>query len=57
MGSLEFFPHFSDTRESPLLIGGLVFGRPFLLHCRSGHFPAALTRKVVTPLGILDTYY
>ena len=31
-------PHFCDTRESPPLYRGLVFGRPFLLYHRSGHF-------------------
>ena len=34
------FPHFCDTRESPPLYGGLnVFGKPFLLYHRRGHFP------------------
>ena len=33
-------PHFCDTRESPLYMGGVVFGKPFLLYHRSGfHFP------------------
>ena len=33
------FPHFCDTRESPPFYGELVFGKPFLLYHRSGHFP------------------
>ena len=33
------YTHFCDTREPPLYIGGLVFGRPFWLYHRSGHFP------------------
>ena len=41
--SLGVFPHFCDTRESPRLYGGLVFGKPFLLH-HSGHFPQPCSR-------------
>ena len=33
------YPHFCDTRESPPLYGVLVFGKPFSLYARSGHFP------------------
>ena len=33
------YPHFCDTRQSPLFHGWLVFGRPFLLYHRCGYFP------------------
>ena len=33
------YSHFCDTRESPPLYRVLVFGKPFLLYHRSGHFP------------------
>ena len=34
------YPHICDTREPPPFYGGLVFGKPLLLHHRSGlHFP------------------
>ena len=39
------FRHFCDTRESPPLYGGLVFGKPFLLYHRSGHFPQRHTSR------------
>ena len=39
MESLGVYSHFCDTRESPPLYGVLVFGKPFLLYHRSGHFP------------------
>ena len=37
--SRGLFNHFCDTRESPPLYGVVVFGKPFLLYHRSGHFP------------------
>ena len=37
--SLGVYSHFCDTRESPPVYGVLVFGKPFLLYHRSGHFP------------------
>ena len=35
--------HFCDTFGNPLFISKLVFGRPFLLYHRSGHFPQPCT--------------
>ena len=36
---LWVYSHFCDTRGSPPVYGVLVFGKPFLLYHRSGHFP------------------
>ena len=45
------FPHFCDTRESPRLYWGLVFGKPFLLYHRSGHFPQPWADLMKFPVG------
>ena len=38
-GIKGFLPTSVIQRDSPLYIGGVVFGRLFLLDHRSGHFP------------------
>ena len=45
-------PDFCDTRESPLSMIKLVFGKPILLHHRSGHSPQPCSEKPWTEWGL-----
>ena len=48
------YSHFCDTRESPPVYGLLVFGNPFLLYHRSGHFPQPCFKPIPKENGTLE---